>query len=502
MKAVVVGAGLGGLSAAAHLAKAGVDVTVLEHHSVPGGYAHEFKRGDFRFEVALHALDGAGPGGWLHPMLQELGVDLEMTRLDPLYGARYPDLDIVVPADLTEYRALLEDLFPNERAGIRSLIDTLRRTAHDFGRYSSERKVGTRPTPTEMMERYPAMTLAFSQPWSSLLDDHISDPRLTAIFSTLWGYLGLPPSQVSAGLFAMAWNSYHVTGGYYPIGGSQALSRALEEVITANGGAVLYRQTVTGITVREGFAVAVTTDRGLTVEADVVISNASPTDTVRFVGEGVLPQEYVAGLRRDVPSLSTLVLYLGLGRDVGAEGWSEHEVFVADTFDTDEDYAAALSGDFANTSMVIADYTHIDPGCAPKGKSALAMLTLAPWDYADTWGTGGDLRGYRRNSKYRALKEAAGDVLLSRAERLMPGIRDSVEAMEVATPLTNYRYGLAPHGSIYGREQTVENLLVRTSPKTPIPNLLLTGSWVSGGGMSTAIGSGKTTAGIALSRFA
>ena len=103
--AVVIGAGLGGLGAAGYLAKEGHRVVVLEHHSVPGGYAHEFKRKGFRFEVALHALDGAGPGGWLHPMLEDLGVldRVEFARLDPFYTARFPDYEITVPADLPAY---------------------------------------------------------------------------------------------------------------------------------------------------------------------------------------------------------------------------------------------------------------------------------------------------------------------------------------------------------------------------------------------------------------
>ncbi|NIA24692.1 MAG: FAD-dependent oxidoreductase [Gammaproteobacteria bacterium] len=501
MNVVVIGAGLGGLSAAAHLARAGLGVTVLEHHSVPGGYAHEFKRDDFRFEVALHALDGAGPGGWLYPILEELGIDLPMTRLDPLYQAHYPDIHITVPADLAEYQAQLRSLFPGEREGIDSLVEALRRVSHDVARYTLDRQHGERPAPFEMLERYPAMARAFSQTWSELLEGHIRDARLTTIFSTLWGYLGLPPSRVSAGLFALAWNSYHVGGGYYPVGGSQALSRAFEDVITRHAGEILYRQTVNGIVVRDGTAVAVTTERGLTVDADVVISNASPVDTMRFLGTDVLPDDYVQDRRADVPSLSTLVLYLGLDRDIRAEGWNAHEAFLSETFDTDADYAAAMSGDFSKASMVIADYTHTDPGCAPAGKSVVAMLTLAPWEYADTWGTGGDLVGYRRNPRYRALKRAAADILLARAERLIPGLQDSIEVMEIATPLTNHRYGLATRGSIYGREQTVDNLLVRISPKTPIPNVFLTGAWISGGGMSTAIASGRTAAEIVASRL-
>ena len=81
----VIGAGLGGLGAAGYRARAGHNGVVLEHHAVPGGYAHEFKRRGYRFEVALHALDGAGRGGWLEPMLDELGVldSVEFTEIDP-----------------------------------------------------------------------------------------------------------------------------------------------------------------------------------------------------------------------------------------------------------------------------------------------------------------------------------------------------------------------------------------------------------------------------------
>jgi phytoene dehydrogenase-like protein len=147
--------------------------------------------------------------------------------------------------------------------------------------------------------------------------------------------------------------------------------------------------------------------------------------------------------------------------------------------------------------MVIANYTDADPGCAPDGHSVLVMMSLAPWDYQNVWGTGGDLNGYSENPEYVRIKDEAADRLIDRAERLIPGLRESIVVREIGTPLTNVRYGLSPEGSIYGREQTVENLLNRRSPKTPIPNLLLAGAWVGGGGMSTALSSGRTAASIA-----
>jgi len=124
-------------------------------------------------------------------------------------------------------------------------------------------------------------------------------------------------------------------------------------------------------------------------------------------------------------------------------------------------------------------------------------VSLAPWDYENVWGTGGDLAGYSENPEYRRVKEGAADILIDRVEQLIPGLRDSIVIKEVGTPLTNMRYGLNAGGSIYGREQTVENMMNRRGAKSPIANLLFSGAWVGGGGMSAAIASGRSAASAA-----
>jgi phytoene dehydrogenase-like protein len=126
--AVVIGAGLGGLSAAAYLAKAGKRVLVLEHHAVPGGYAHEFRRGKFRFEVALHALDGVAPGGWTHSVFEDLGIldQVEFNRLDPYYTAKFPNHVITAHLDPAAYEAELARQFPHETEGLRRLCQDMK----------------------------------------------------------------------------------------------------------------------------------------------------------------------------------------------------------------------------------------------------------------------------------------------------------------------------------------------------------------------------------------
>jgi prolycopene isomerase len=503
--AVVIGAGLGGLSTAGYLARAGKRVLVLEHHSIPGGYAHEFKRRGFRFEVSLHAIDGVQPGGWAYPVLRDLDVfsRVEFHSLDPFYTVRFPEHEVVVHADPFAYESELVRHFPDEAAGIRSLIDGMIRVFSETRRFWEDGKMGTRPVLEQMPGRYPHMLEAMNQSWADFMDRHLDDPQAKAVISTLWGYYGLPPSSLNAATFILPWVSYHFFGAFYPSGGSMAISRALEEDVTSHGGEIRYRQTVNDIELDGGLAVAVTTEKGLRVETDVVISNASAPETLlQLVGEANLPAAYVKDVEDARPSLSNLVVYLGLDCDLAAQGWDHHEYYVSNTYDLEADYRDAQSGHFDETAMVLTHYTHVDPDAAPDGHSVLSLFALAPWDHADVWGTDGDLDDYSNNPGYLRAKEQAADELIDRAERLVPGLRDMIVIKEIGTPLTNRRYSRNPSGEIYGSEQSVENMYVsRLDRRTPIANLFLAGAWTFGGGQSAALLSGRATAATVLAHL-
>jgi len=209
---------------------------------------------------------------------------------------------------------------------------------------------------------------------------------------------------------------------------------------------------------------------------------------------GSVDDSFAEQASSETSALSNLVVYLGLDRDVAADGWVHHEFFDMPSYDIESEYQAIMRGDFENAGMIVSNYTIADPGCAPEGGSVLSLTSLAPWDYADVWGTGGELDGYSKNDDYIRIKDAAGDILIDRLAKRIPGLRDAIVVKEVATPLTNVRYAMQPGGSIYGREQTVMNQMNRRRPKTPVPNLFLAGAWVGGGGMTACVGSGKSAA--------
>jgi prolycopene isomerase len=498
---VIVGAGLGGLSAARHLQESGHGVVVVEGHTKPGGYAHFFRKEEFRFEVALHALDGLDDGGWAKPMFETLGImgRVEFNRLEPFYTVRYPDFEVAVPADVPGYLAVFSEVLPNESDGVRDLFGAIGRVGHDVARYARDRSAGMRVPPHEMPTRYPDMSAAFGSSWQTFVDRYLDSVEAKALVSTLWGYLGLPPSKVSAGQFALTLLSYHTGGAWYPTGGSGTMTWAITEVIEENGGHVHLRNIATSI-VPSADGVTVVTDKGLTITAKAVVSNASPKATLGLLPVGMVDPAWADGFTSDVPALSSLVVHLGVERDLAAEGWNHHEFFDMRGYDLDAEYEAILAGRFEDASMIISNYTVADPGCAPAGCSVIALTTLAPWDHAAVWGTGGNLENYRANPEYLRVKEEAGRVLIDRADALIPGLRASIVTSNIGTPLTNVRYVRQPQGSLYGREQSVENMMDRRSPRTPIPNLFLTGAWIGGGGMTAAVASGRSAA-KAASRY-
>jgi phytoene dehydrogenase-like protein len=499
---LVIGAGLGGLSAAGYLAKAGKKVLVLEHHTVPGGYAHEFRRGKYRFEVALHAMDGAAPGGWSYPMLKDLEVfdQVRFHRIDPFYTVRFPRHEVVAYADLMMYESELVKHFPHERDGIHQIIADMVETYWQVRRFDAEGQLGIRPELEKIPTLYPKMLATMSMSLEEYMNQFIQDSELKTAFATLWGYYGLPPAKLTAATFIFPWVSFHLMGAYYPEGGSMAMSRALETTLKKFGGEIRYKQTVNRIVIQDGRAVAVETENGLRVEADVIISNANSPDTLlKFIGRQHLPADYVRGIEAGKPSISNFVLYLGLDRGLQSESWKHHELFLIDSYDNNAGYQAALDGDFTRTGLSITDYKSADPGCAPDGATVLNIFALADWNSNNQWGTGGNLENYSENPQYNELKHAATEIILDRVEKIIPGLRRSIKYMEVGTPITNWRYSRNIGGAIYGTDQTVGNThSARLNARTPIPNLFLAGAWTFGGGMSAALLSGRDTSRIAL----
>ena len=228
---VVIGGGLGGLSAAAHLARNGFPVTLVEQHDIPGGYATTFDRagGKFTFDVSLHATMSAQGG--LRKSLEGAGVldMVETVELPELCRIITPDYDLIWPQRNPEaIIKQLSDLFPDQAQGIQGFFDEIMAILDEaikpFDSDSWWDKL-TFPLTRRKMWGIRKKTLA------DVLEEHVTDPKLRSLLSIYWPYYGLPPSKLSGFLYAIATAAYIRFGGHYFKQRSQDLSNALMDAI-------------------------------------------------------------------------------------------------------------------------------------------------------------------------------------------------------------------------------------------------------------------------------
>jgi len=479
--AVIIGAGLGGLSCATAFARQGFRPLVLEKHYIPGGYATTFKRRDFVFDVSLHCTTVRERDG-LHNLIEGFPeiTDVQFVPHPDCYRAIYPDYDIRVPQkNLRGYMDMLVRYFPEEKAGIAGIFEDMVGFAADLGRFSEAKgAVDMSRVPTE----FPYLYKCYDKSWGQMVDARIKNPKLKSIISAQWGYYGLPPSKLASSYYALPYLEFLERGAYYARGKSQKISNAFVQFIREHGGTVMLSTRVQRILVKNHAAYGVETADGKTFFAKVVVSNANAYDTFRtMMDEEDYLKDYLDRLDRLSVSLSSFQIWLGLKTDLIRElGIHDSEIFCNTGYDIEASYDACVKADVENGDYLVALYDNIYAGYSPPGKNIVNILTLQGYDHWKKYEA-----DYFRGNKtaYRAEKERMARVLIRRVEEtLLPGLSRAIEVKEIGTPLTNVRYTGNYRGAIYGYDQTVDNSGPNRLPhRTPVKNLYLSGAWTSPG---------------------
>jgi prolycopene isomerase len=490
---VVIGAGLGGLSCAAHLAKQGIPVTVLEQHDIPGGYATSFQRaqGKFTFEVSLHGTSINKNA--TARILKDLGVleKLQLVELPEVYHLKTPDFDFAAPSrDPEALIRLLSQRFPKEQEGIRGFVSEIFGVAEEGNQLHQKKGQFVKAL---FPVQFPRMWKLRDKTLAQLLDEYVHDPALRNCLTALWGYYGLPPSKLSAFYFAVATGDYLKNGSYYIKPNSQALSQSLVEVIEAHGGKVLFEKRVESIQVKNEQVQGVSLGNGKTIPARAVVSNASPLKVFQeMLSAEAVPADYLKRLQGYRPSISSFIVWLGLNKELRGK-IKGYEIQVQSGQGPEADYQSSMKGEVERGSFGVTLYNNLFADYSPSGTSNLMLLFLCgyePWrKFENDYRTG-------RKEAYNNEKDRWTDILIKRAEeKVIPGLSSMIEVREAATPLTNRRFTGNPGGAIYGFEQSLENtFMTRFGNRTPIKGLYLSSAWGNpGGGYAGVLRAGETT---------
>lgn len=484
--AVVVGSGLGGLTAAALLARHGFRVAVIEKHYLAGGYATTFSRlrGQALFDVSLHGMGGLDEAGLVRRKLEQCGVWERLRFVQPpsVYRQIFPRHDLRIPSgDARAYVELMARLFPGEREGIRRLVDEVLRT---YAEYALAQERAFKDFYSNV--RAYALLIKYSRlSVTQMLSQFISDEACRCVLSGQWSYQGVPPSRLPGITYCVFWVESVLGGTSYPVGTCQALVQAFVAVIRENGGEVRLSAPVEGVRVEDGRVRAVVLRGGEEFETGLVIASANPHHVVHdLVGARHFPEPYLRRLRGLRPGLSSFLVFLGFDGDVARRhGLEDYEVVLTPSYDIDEQYRRSLAGDvhLSEVTLTIPSNLPAAPGAAPPPWLAnLSTLSgFAPWTGLSP-------------AEYRARKAWLAEQVLGRIEPLIPDVRAHVSLQVASTPLTNVRFTGNTAGAIYGFEKDLDQFSrTRQMSRTPVDGLYFASAWAfPGGGYSGAVWSG------------
>lgn len=491
---IVVGAGLGGLSAATLMAQKGLDVLLLERHNVPGGYSTSFVRGRYEFEAALHEMSGIGDPnsnpGPNYRYLERIGVakHLEFLKVPHLFRSVFPDVDITLPEGPEAFETTLVERFPGEADGIHNFLATC---FNLFDELNEIQKIVSKGMPglgffLGTPFKRPTAMRCLPATLGQVLDRFVKDPAAKGVLSQYWGYFGLPPSRVSFLFYAAGLATYVRLGATYVRGRSHALSNAFMTTFEEWGGEARLNCGVKKILVENGRATGVITDGDEEILADRVVANVNPVTACRdLIGTDCIPADYIDRLRTTTVAPSSLNVYLGVNRPLHEMGVTDHEIFLNEDYDV-ESHHDALSTLDPPKSVAVTYYNAVWPDISPPGTSMVMLTALMrgePWYGIEP-------------EAYSQVKRRIADHMISRAEGIAPGLREYTEVVSVSTPITNMYYTGALGGSIYGFDQPPWfSTITRLGHRGPLGGLYFTGAWTNpGGGFEPSIFSGRIAA--------
>jgi phytoene dehydrogenase-like protein len=464
---IIIGAGLGGLTAGAKLAKEGRKVLLVEQHKKPGGCATIFKRKEFIFEVGLHEMDGIKDTDMKVKIFRELGVfdQVEFLRVPEFYRFANNRYQITIPHDIDQTKTLLAEHFPEEKAGIDAYFDQIvnaKRKAKD-NEGKSEISLGT------------------------FMDSILQNEDLKLILLGNLGYFHDDPYSVSLTYYSLAQARYYQGGGSFIKGGSQTLSNFLSTYISEHNGSVVLGHMVTEILTEDNCAVGIrykdvkdeTAELQTAYGKEIILNGALPEAAERLL-PGTTGKLLGDSIRTLEIGASLLTVYFAFDIDLKLLGNNFYSTFVFDSsIKTQGDIGPNNASDFKTRSYTFVDYGRVDSKLAPEGKSVGVICCM---DYLKDWEN-------LNEEDYKAKKEQVAQIFTDKLDQLIPGVKSHIVHCEVGTAKTVKRYTLNTSGAVYGFAQTPERLMNEKIAR--IDHLHYASAWTkTGGGFSGAIFSG------------
>lgn len=489
---IVIGSGIGGLTAASILARLkGKRVLVLEKHYVAGGLTHEFHREQYSWDTGIHYIGNIAPGSDPR-LLMDLVTAKQVTwnsMPDVFDRLVFPDFTVDVHKDPQKFIENLIALFPTEEKAIRQYINDLRSANNWYiANFLSKTE--------DILVWLPFAIKSFGKgklarmTTREYMDKSFKDKKLKAVLIAQWGDYGLPPERSSFGIHALVVWGYSVkAGAFFPEGGGRVIAQAVENVIEQEGGRIQVDTEVTEILVNEGsaYGVKVSQSNGCEEEfhANTIISNVGAELTFR----DLVPAEYCKNEREELAGFergtSCLTLYLGLSESPEIFGIKGENYWLYETYEMNGISDCASEIFEGNAQYGFLSFPSMKNKQA-HAHTAEVCIFIDPKFFED-W-------AHRPNEYYEA-KDKITKAMLAMLERQFPGFSEIIDYVELSTPVTLERFTSRVRGEPYGIPATPARFNLKSlKPRTSLKNLFLSGSDVCSLGIVGALHGGAAAA--------
>ena len=505
--AIVIGSGIGGLSAAALLAKhAAKRVLVLERHYTAGGFTHVFHRPGYEWDVGVHYIgevhDPASPVRRIFDHISE--GRLEWSPMPDVYDRiLIGDRSYDFISGRQRFADRMQQYFPAEARAISRYLELVAEVARAARLFFAEKAIPAFAARVAGRLLRSSFMKHASRTTAEVLAGLTDNPELIAVLTSQWGDYGLTPSQSSFGIHALI-AAHYLEGASYPVGGASSIAGAIAPVIERVGGKILVSAEVAEILVDpSNRAYGVRMADGRELRAPIVISDAGAHNTFSRLLDpacaarlGIMPK-----LEAIPPSSAHLCLYLGLRNHPGDPPLGATNLWIYPSNDHDGNVRRFRENPEAPFPVLFVSFpSEKDPDFARRhpGRATIEVVTLAPYDWFAAWQ---DRRWKQRGQDYDALKQRFTERILDQLEQHLPGIRGRIEHCELASPLSTRHFANYERGEIYGLSATPARFQTRDlQPRTGIRNLFLTGSDAASFGVTGALMGGVLSASAILGR--
>lgn len=472
-KLIVIGAGVGGLTAAALLAKAGYDVTVLEAHVYPGGCAGTFYHQGYRFDAGATLAGGFQPNG-PHALVGELlGIQWPIRRAEPAWTVQLPDRRVVRWGYNEQWQAERDQQLPDlhyfwpQQEHIAEVVWRMaaRIPPYPPASISDVTRLATKLRP----ELLPLAPLALTSVGRWLKLNRIQDRASWAFINAQLLISAQATAEQANALYGAVAIDLPRVGAHHVMGGIGNIAETLVAAFQALGGIYLKRQAVTSISPLGQQRYQVATNKGLVMEADAVLANLTPWGLQSLLGDHA-PTRLQRETQQRGDTWGAYTLYLGVDTDSVNSDCDHYQVI--------RHYDQPLG---EGNSVFISLSDPQDYSRAPQGQRT---MTLSTHTNISTWYT------LQQNDPdaYHARREQYQEQLLQAAESVLPNLRKGIRFIMNGTPQTFQKFTRRPRGMVGGFPQT--SLLAARGPQTGLPHLWLVGDSVFPGQSTAGVTAG------------